>query len=38
MGLEAGAIATDLDHDLQSHGWVTTSLDAAMNWARTGSL
>ena len=40
MGLESGAVAvaTDLEQDLQNHGWVTTSLDAVMNWARTGSL
>ncbi|MFB3064837.1 MAG: NADH-quinone oxidoreductase subunit B, partial [Gammaproteobacteria bacterium] len=38
MGLESGAIATGLEQDLQNHGWVTTSLDAVINWARTGSL
>ena len=38
MGLESGAIATGLEQGLQNHGWVTTSLDAVMNWARTGSL
>ena len=40
MGLESGAVAvaTDLEQGLQNHGWVTTSLDAVINWARTGSL
>src|SRR6185503_661518 len=37
MGLETAAVA-DEPQGFAERGFVTTSIDAAMNWARTGSL
>jgi NADH-quinone oxidoreductase subunit B len=38
MGLETTAMTSEAEQNLQSHGWMTTTVDAVMNWARTGSM